>query len=310
MKLYQRACLILAHEGVSGLCRRTLRKLFVREQDRAALMDQARIEYARLVEDFRNHPEVQAFPEAANYYWYHTLDLGNGLVTPGDYDYRPVLPAFGFPHDMSGMRVLDVGSATGYFAFEFARRGADVTSVELPSLADWDITTQEREATLRGLLNLHGAGSLEDVHRLHLEGPFEFCRRRLGVKVRRCYSRIYDLTPDKVGADGFDLVFVGDVLPHIFSPFQALDRLAALCRGTLVVAQDFIETLDRRPAMVYIGGDTPGGDNRNWWLPNRVCLEQMLRKLGFGEVRAVGRHAGVMRRSWHHYHRTVIHAGK
>jgi len=35
------------------------------------------------------------------------------------YDFRQSLPCFQFPEDMRGMRVLDVGSATGFFAFEF-----------------------------------------------------------------------------------------------------------------------------------------------------------------------------------------------
>ena len=48
-----------------------------------------------------------------NYYWYHTVDLGNGLITPGMYDYRETIASFDFPADMRGMTVLDVGSATG-----------------------------------------------------------------------------------------------------------------------------------------------------------------------------------------------------
>jgi hypothetical protein len=76
--------------------------------------------------------------DADRYYWYHTVDLGDGLITPGMYDYRETIAAFGFPDDMHGMTVLDVGSATGFFAFEFERRGARVISVELPSLRDLD----------------------------------------------------------------------------------------------------------------------------------------------------------------------------
>ena len=44
-------------------------------------------------------------------------------VTPGLYDYRATLDNFHFPENMEGMTVLDVGSATGFFAFEFERRG-------------------------------------------------------------------------------------------------------------------------------------------------------------------------------------------
>src|SRR3990170_7920795 len=76
--------------------------------------------------------------DVSTYYWYHTIDLGEGLVSPGIYDYRPTLHVFRFPEDMRGMTVLDVGSATGFFAFEFEKRGAQVLSVELPSLEALD----------------------------------------------------------------------------------------------------------------------------------------------------------------------------
>ena len=56
------------------------------------------------------------------FFWYHTVDLGDGIITPGVYDYRKELEHFHFPDVMSGMRVLDVGSATGFFAFEFEKR--------------------------------------------------------------------------------------------------------------------------------------------------------------------------------------------
>ena len=76
-------------------------------------------------------------------FWYHTIDLGDGLITPGSFDYRATLENFAFPSSMSEMTALDVGSASGFFAFEFERRGATTTSIEIPSLADWDCFPRE-----------------------------------------------------------------------------------------------------------------------------------------------------------------------
>src|SRR5262245_44432204 len=65
--------------------------------------------------------------------WYHTLELGRGLVTKGHYDHRPILRHYGLPASLAGKTVLDVGPAHGFFAFEFERRGAArVVTVELP----------------------------------------------------------------------------------------------------------------------------------------------------------------------------------
>jgi ubiquinone/menaquinone biosynthesis C-methylase UbiE len=60
--------------------------------------------------------------QASKYYWYHSVDLGNGVIIDGDYDIREVLLHCGFPERMDGMDVLDVGCGSGFFAFEFERR--------------------------------------------------------------------------------------------------------------------------------------------------------------------------------------------
>ena len=65
-------------------------------------------------------------------YWFHRMELPGGLVTPGWNDPKAEkLPYFGLPDDMTGMRVLDIGHAEGFFSFEAERRGAaEVVAIE------------------------------------------------------------------------------------------------------------------------------------------------------------------------------------
>jgi hypothetical protein len=77
--------------------------------------------YERQVAIFNDYASQFDVPGLNKFFWYHSVDLEDGIVTPGDYDYRYSLDAFQFPDDMRGMKVLDVGSATGFFAFEFER---------------------------------------------------------------------------------------------------------------------------------------------------------------------------------------------
>ena len=282
-------------------------------------------DYHHLVTAFKSRVAALGHTsEIENFCWYHTIELPGGLVTPGSYDYRTVLPNFGFPADMSGMRVLDIGSATGFFAFEFERRGAMVTSVDVPSMAAWDVFPGETPAqTLakqeRGMPNhialtdtqraaYFGEGGLDRIQHLIVDGPFTFCHRLLGSKVQRHYSRIYELSPAVLSQDGYDLVFVGDVLLHTINPLGALAAAAALCRGTLVIAQALPGPDDAAPSMLYVGGEVPGYDDITWWLPNLRCMEQMLRKLGFREVRVTGRNIGYLRPGGVRYDRTILHA--
>lgn len=279
-----------------------------------------RAEYHALVAAFVRRAEGLGLGRVGDYYWYHAIDLGGGLVTPGLCDYRAALPAFRFPESMRGLRVLDVGSATGFFAFEFERRGARVVSVELPSMDDLDRfpgqTTDDVVARIRKMLassRPEGAppppAAAARLYDALLEGPFEFCRRRLDSRVQRCYSRVYDLTLDRLGGEPFDWVFVGDVLVHTIDPLGALAAVAPLCRGTLVLS-DVIPDHPAEPAMLYVGGDRIGEDAVSWWSPNRACLDQLLGKLGFRTVEEAGRYTFVLRPDGHAVDRPVLHAMK
>ncbi len=272
---------------------------------------------------FADRVRELALPAVSSYYWYHTVDLGDGLITPGLHDYRGSLPDFQFPDDMRGMTVLDVGSATGFFAFEFERRGARVVSTELPSLHDLDrFPGQSVENSLRkiermifpdglNLESLRRGDSERELYRCLLDGPFHFCKERLGSRVERYYSTVYDLSAEKAGVpEGFDLVFVGDVLVHTLYPLRALAALAPLCRGTLVLAQILPEGPQEPPAMAYVGGGDPEEDHICWWLPNKSCLVEMLTKLGFATVEQVGSHSGVLRPGDYPFNRPVFHARK
>lgn len=266
----------------------------------------------------------KGFADIDRYYWYHTVDLGPDLPpTPGMYDFRETLSVFGFPDDLRGKNVLDIGSATGYFAFEFERRGGDVVSVDLPSLDQLDrFPGQETSSLLRRiehmivphsddiLAGLKHHYSAQQLHYYLLEGPFSLCARLLGSKIERRYSSVYDLSPGCLGRPSFDFVFLGDILLHTLNPFNALVAAAAMCRETLYIAQMMPGEPDDKAAMIWDGGTDPDNDDICWWLPNEQCFIQMLRKLGFSEVRKIGTHEGLLRPAGHPFSRRVIRADR
>lgn len=326
MTALQRAARVFADHGFAGLVRRAGRKLVGprRIAPPAPAVDPAASAAAALEREIAREKAVYERQEAAfraatrdvghpglgDYYWYHTVDLGGGLVTPGDYDFRDQFAAFGFPADMTGLRVLDVGSATGFFAFEFERRGAEVVSVELPSLAAWDMVSAERDDLIRQLQAAHHAATPEEAFDRHLDGPFRFCHARLGSRVARCYSSVYDLTLAKLGGAKFDLVYAGDILMHLFSPFRALDVLSGLTRGALVATIEVPYPGPPELPTILFRGLINGEEGRTWWMPSRACVEQMLRRLGFASVAVAGEYAGIARRAWFPYTREVIRADR
>jgi tRNA (mo5U34)-methyltransferase len=56
--------------------------------------------------------------------WYHTIDLGHGVVTKGVDDTPLRLARVDLPASLAGRSVLDIGAWDGFFSFEAERRGA------------------------------------------------------------------------------------------------------------------------------------------------------------------------------------------
>jgi tRNA (mo5U34)-methyltransferase len=284
--------------------------------------EQIREEYERRREAFYDHPAARAVPDIALYHWYHTVDLGNGLLTPGQYDYRESVKAFPFPEDMTGATLLEVGSATGFFSFEAERRGARVTSVELPSFHQLDrFPGQTQTRLLRRLAQMRTPDAALDTDPLvamssgqtyfyHLDGPFQFCYLQLGSKIERIYSTIYDLKHSPIAGRKFDYVLLGDVLVHLFNPVQALAAAAEFAGGKLVISQLMPEIETAHPVLQYVGGETLDEDDLCWFLPNLAFFRQFCRKLGFASVDEVGRNRGRLLPSGYAFDRSIILASR
>jgi len=202
--------------------------------------------------------------------WYHTLELGPGVVTEGMFDLRPYVERYGLPEDMSGMRALDVGTFDGFWAFEMERRGAWVVGLDVDRVQELDWPPRLRPA--------------EDRER---GATFRLAREALGSSVERVGVSIYDATPERLGG-AFDLVFCGSVLIHLRDPMLALERMAALCRGRLVLAEEYSRRLV--PAVWARGAEFTGESPwSTWWRPTVPTWLAMVRCAGFEHVRAATR---------------------
>jgi len=202
--------------------------------------------------------------------WYHTVELPGGVVTPGYYDHRPLVPHYGLPDDLTGQRVLDVGAWDGFWSFEFERRGAEVTSVDLDLLSETDFPPQLRKAVLD-----------QDLDQ-RLGGGFEIARRALGSKVKRIAGSVYELDPATLGT--FDLVHFADVSLHLERPLEAFRRIRSVTKGRAMIVEAYNPELDRdagRTYTEYLGG----WPNATWWIPSLNTFVQMVLDAGFSDVR-------------------------
>ena len=198
--------------------------------------------------------------------WFHTIDLGGGIVTAGRDESARKLGWLSLPDDLSGRSVLDVGAWDGFFSFECERRGAArVVALDGPA---W------REPAW-------GPGGYGT------RSGFDLARRALGSAVEDRELDLEDIAPETVGR--FDVVLFLGVLYHLKHPWVALERVASVCDGLLVV-ETHADLLDlRRPAMALYPGDEVAGDASNWSGPNVPALRAMLLHEGFAQVDVVHR---------------------
>lgn len=71
--------------------------------------------------------------------WHHTTDLpGHGLVE-GQWDLRDGADNYAGGVDVSGKRVLEMGTASGYMCRHLESKGAEVVAYDLSEKQPWDV---------------------------------------------------------------------------------------------------------------------------------------------------------------------------
>jgi tRNA (mo5U34)-methyltransferase len=199
--------------------------------------------------------------------WYHTIDVAPGLTTPGWFDLRPYVDKYGLPERMDGMRVLDIGTWDGFWAFEMERRGAQVVALDVDHEDDYDWPPRRRPAQTKALDR--GAG-------------LRLVKELTGSQVERVVCNIYDATPERLGGT-FDLVFCGAVVLHLRDQLRALERFANLCRGRFIIADEF----DRLSGFIPFPVSRYFADREKavvFWLPARKTWKRMIWTAGFDDV--------------------------
>lgn len=208
--------------------------------------------------------------------WFHNLVLDGIATAPehflGDYPqvkYRRFADAL--PAELTGKTVLDIGCNAGFYSFEMKRRGA---------------------ARVVGIDS----------------DPRYLAQARLASEVLGLPIELRELDVYRVGELGerFDIVIFMGVLYHLRHPLLALDLIRThACGETMLfqsmqrgssavppVATDYpfdqTDIFERpgHPAMFFVE-HRYAKDPTNWWIPNRACVEAMLRSAGFVDARRI-----------------------
>ena len=172
--------------------------------------------------------------EIAGVNWYHQIDLGDGIVTPGVDDTANRMAPLELPADLRGKSVLDIGAWDGVFSFEAERPGA----------------SSARDRLL--LLERRGMGD---------EGRVRHRETHPGLRVEDFEIDVMDLSPERVGT--FDVVLFVGVLYHLRHPLLALERVASVSADLLVF--DSHTAMSEAPSRhALLPRDRLNDDPTNW----------------------------------------------
>jgi tRNA (mo5U34)-methyltransferase len=193
--------------------------------------------------------------------WFHRIDLGHGVVTPGDDDSSSKLKKLRIPQDLSGKTFLDIGAWDGFFSFEAEKRGASRVLAIDSYVWDGKCKGKSKEGFLaaRSILN-------SQVEDMHLDA--------------------FDISPERLGE--WDVVLLAGVLYHVKHPWLLIEKAASVARQLLIVETAIDLRFLLRPAVAfYQSSQFEKSHVDNWCAPNIPGLRTMLLNCGFSKIEVV-----------------------
>lgn len=225
-------------------------------------------------------------------YWWHSIDLGDGVVTPGIKwgggveammdDVRRI----GLPEDITGRTVLDIGAYDGFYSFEAERRGA--SQVLALDHFVWlnDIAGGRVDYGLQYL----PAGKPDAGAATPGKRPFDTAHELLSSRVVSVVGDFMHYPLDELGR--FDLVLFLGIVYHMEDPLRAMRRLYQVTDDLAIIESEIAEFggFEDHPMVEFLPGAELNQDPTNWWIPNVPALIGLAHAAGFRRVELVGRH--------------------
>jgi tRNA (mo5U34)-methyltransferase len=205
-------------------------------------------------EELATYPRL--FEERVGRGWYHQFVIedarGKRLETPGIHPAAKILAVLdkhGFPQDLTGKSVLDIGCNAGFYSMAARVRGA--TSVlgidQVPHCLD-------QARLIRDILRLENVDFQQnDGHNLD----------------------------EAFGT--FDVVINTGVIYHLQNPMDFLNRMGRMTREMMYLETEVLVDPKFTEHAWFIEKEY-SQDPSNWWIYGPTCVERMVRAAGFRQV--------------------------
>lgn len=220
----------------------------------------------------------------SNVGWYHSIDLPNGISTPGSRGWERRGSIFNIPNLVKNSSVLDIGSMEGGDTFFAEACGAEVTSFDVDNYLEYDLGlnaardyayVQYNTAKERGV-------EQEFVFLNSKRFGWEFCKAAKNSSANRISGSIYDLDPDKHGV--FDYVYCFGLMYHLRNPIHAMDKIYSVTRKAALFNNHVFTGFSPSRHTLQYYNDTWQGAYTNWFVPSPRAFVDMLSSIGFRRI--------------------------
>lgn len=208
-------------------------------------------------------------------YWYHTMHFPDGEVVEGSWTIDDFSQYIG-GYDLKGKTVLDVGTASGYLAFNAEKAGAEVTALDAATTKEFRHFPYKETLSYQDIKKSQvewTEGNLIPIKRSWWYGW-----HKLNSKAKCVYAPHQELYewPEQM----FDVVQAGAIIEHLSDPVYSIGAWARLAREAVLLPwTEVIQTDDH--LMMPI---TPLNDPKMfyvWWHISRGLYVKLFDNLGF-----------------------------
>lgn len=231
--------------------------------------------------------KVEALP-----FWWHSIDLGLGVVTPGGKSPESLekeLASLRLP-ELRGRSVLDIGAWDGYYSFAAERLGAArvVALDHFVWALDWEAKNRFKAECKRQDIPPQPFDRIPELWRFDtLPGKrgFDLAREALDSRVEPVVCDF--MSSDAAALEQFDLVLFLGVLYHMESPLASLERVRQLTRDLAVIETEAVAIggFENRPFCEFFPPKAKLADDpTNFWAPNATALVGLCEAAGFSRV--------------------------
>jgi SAM-dependent methyltransferase len=213
-------------------------------------------------------------PKISDCYFYHTIKYPDGEIINGSWTIRDFHNYIG-DFNLSNKTVLDVGTASGFLAFQAEMAGATVTATDAKSAREYRLVPFAHTQYFDDIKAWRNVIEAELFTKMR--NSFWYSWHRFHSKVEVFYSSVYDLIEYE---RRFDVVLCGAIIEHLADPVTAIGAFARLAREAVIIAFTPVVDTDEL-LMTPLNAWTDPDYAYVWWQLSRGLYKTIFNNLGF-----------------------------